>query len=195
MNTVDVHVIGLEELRWRLGKLAPEARKVMRMSVNDTAVRARKRLNDEARERYVVKKTKFNKALKLTRANNATLTAVLHATGRPLPLSYFEIRKNGKRKAGQGHQLQSTSVTPISKSGNKSFVTKVENQSGQGDISVHRGLFYRATDKRFPILQVYGSSVPSMIGSQRVFGTLRPVIADDLNTNLQRHIDLVLRRI
>lgn len=192
MYTMDVHVMGLDELKWRLGKLAPEAKNVMRMSVNDTAAKARKMLNDEARERYVVKKTKFNKALKLTKANNATLTAVLHATGRPLPLSYFEIRKNGKRKAGQGHQLQSTSLTPISKDAGKTFVIRVKRGNQE---SSHRGLFYRETDNRFPILQVYGSSIPSMIGSQRVYGTLQPVITNELNSNLQRHVDLVLRRI
>lgn len=192
MYTMDVHVMGLDELKWRLGKLAPEAKNVMRMSVNDTAAKARKMLNDEARERYVVKKTKFNKALKLTKANNATLTAVLHATGRPLPLSYFEIRKNGKRKAGQGHQLQSTSLTPITKDAGKTFVIRVKRGNQE---SSHRGLFYRETDNRFPILQVYGSSIPSMIGSQRVYGTLQPVITNELNSNLQRHVDLVLRRI
>lgn len=192
MYTMNVHVMGLKELEWRLGKLAPEARKVMRMSVNDTAVKTRKMLNDEVRERYAVKKTKFNKALKLTRANNVTLTAVLHATGRPLPLSYFEIRKNGKKKTGQGHQLQSTSLTPIRKESGKTFVIRVKR--GEQENS-HRGLFYRESEKRFPILQVYGSSVPSMFGSQRVFGTLKPAIEDDLGTNLQRHIDLVLRRL
>lgn len=192
MYTMNVHVMGLKELEWRLGKLAPEARKVMRMSVNDTAVKTRKMLNDEVRERYAVKKTKFNKALKLTRANNVTLTAVLHATGRPLPLSYFEIRKNGKKKTGQGHQLQSTSLTPIRKESGKTFVIRVKR--GEQENS-HRGLFYRESEKRFPILQVYGSSVPSMFGSQRVFGTLKPAIEDNLGTNLQRHIDLVLRRL
>lgn len=192
MYTMDVHVMGLDELKWRLGKLAPEAKNVMRMSVNDTAAKARKMLNDEARERYVVKKTKFNKALKLTKANNATLTAVLHATGHPLPLSYFEIRKNGKRKAGQGHQLQDTSLTPISKEAGKTFVIRAKRGNRE---SSHRGLFYRDTENRFPILQVYGSSIPSMIGSQRVFGTLKPVITDELSSNLQRHVDLVIRRI
>ncbi len=192
MYAMSVHVMGLDELRWRLGKLEPEAKNVMRMSVNDTAVKARKMLNDKARERYKVKKTKFNKALKLKRASNATLTAVLYAKGHHLPLSYFEVRKNGKRKAGQGHQLQSTSPTPISKEGNKTFVIRVRRGDQE---SSHRGLFYRETDERFPILQVYGSSIPSMIGSQGVFGTLQLVITKELNTNLQRHIDLVLRRI
>ncbi|MCM1245918.1 MAG: hypothetical protein NC293_09790 [Roseburia sp.] len=192
MYTMDVHVMGLDELKWRLGKLAPEAKNVMRMSVNDTAVKARKMLNDKARERYAVKKTKFNKALKLTRASNATLTAVLHAKGSPLPLSYFEIRKNGKRKAGQGHQLQSTSPTPISKETGKTFVIRVRRGDQE---SSHRGLFYRETEERFPLLQVYGSSIPSMLGSQGVYGELQSVIEDELGTNLQRHIDLVLRRI
>lgn len=192
MYTMDVHVMGLKELEWRLGRLAPEARKVMRMSVNDTATKARKMLNDEVRERYVVKKTKFNKALKLTRANNVTLTAVLHATGRPLPLSYFEIRKNGKKKAGQGHQLQSTSLTPISKDTGKTFVIRVKRGKQE---SSHLGLFYRKSEKRLPILEVPGSSVPSMIGSQRVFGALQPAIENNLSTNLQRHIDLVIRRL
>ncbi len=192
MPTMNIHVTGLEEVRRSLGRLAPAARQVMRMSVNDTAFKARKRLNDGVRERYAAKKTKINKHIKLIRASNATLTAVLHAKGSPLPLSYFEIRKNGKRKAGQGHQLQSTSLMPITKSGNKTFVTRVK-KGDQG--SGHRGLFYRETDARFPIIQVYGSSVPTMIGSPGVYGKLKPVIEDDLKNNLSRHIDLALRRI
>lgn len=192
MGEMTVHVMGLERLRIRLGRMAPEARKVMRMAVNDTAVKARQELFDEARDRYAVKKTKFNKGLTLTRATNATLTATLSSRGKPLPLSYFEIRKNGKRKAGQGHQLESTSPTPISKEGNKTFVTRVKQDT---QTSEHRGLFYRATEKRFPILQVYGSSVPVMIGSRQVYGRMEPTIQSELQKNLQRHIDLVLRRI
>lgn len=192
MNGMTVHVTGLEELRMRLGRMAPETRKVMRMAVNDTAVQARKQLFDEVSDRYVVKKTKFNKGLTLTRATNATLTAVLSSKGRPLPLSYFEVRKNGKRKAGQGHQLESTSLMPISKNGNKTFIAYAKHG---GQKSAHRGLFHRKDEKRFPILQVYGSSVPSMIGSQHVYGRLEPRIQSDLQKNLQRHIDLVLRRI
>ncbi len=195
MHSMDVQVMGLDELRRRLGNMAPEAKKVMRMTVNDTAMQTRKLLNDKARERYVVKKTKFNKSLKLDRATNATLTATLSAKGKPLPLSAFEVRKNGKRKSGQGHQLQSTSLTPISKNGNKTFLITLRGSRSDGIMYKHRGLFYRPTDNPFPILQVYGSSVPTMIGNRQVYGRLKPVIQSELQKNLQRHIDLVLRRI
>lgn len=186
MNELTIRVLGLDDVRMRLGRLSPEATKVMRMAINDTAQQARKQLNDEARQRYVVKKTKFNKSLVLKRATNTSLTATLTSKGKPLPLSYFEIRKNGKRKAGQGHQLKSTSLTPIRKEENKSFTGRLSNG--------HRGLFYRSSEKRYPILQVYGSSVPSMIGGRSVYGRLEPVINSNLQDNLQRHIDLVLRR-
>lgn len=193
-NHMNIQVMGLNELRERLGHLAPQAKTVARMAVNDTAMNARKLLNDEARKRYKVKKTKFNKSLSLSRATNATLTATLSSKGRPLPLSYFEIRKNGKRKAGQGHQLQSTSLTPLSKNGNKAFVAKVKGTNQSGAEYSHRGLFYRPTDKPFPILQIYGSSVPAMVGSPYVYGKLEPAIHEKLQDNLQRHIDMVLRR-
>ncbi len=195
MKQMTIQVEGLEDVRRRLGRLAPEARKVIRMAVNDTAVEARKQINDRVRERYIVKKTKFNKGLTLTRATNKTLTARLTAKGSTLPLVYFDTRKNGKRKAAQGHQLHSTSLKPIIKNGNKSFVTKVKAVSKNGEIKEHKGLFYRVSKHRYPIEQVYGSSVPVMIGSKKVYGTLEPVIQSDLQKNLQRHIDLVLRRI
>lgn len=187
MRQIYVQVMGMAELSRRLGKMAPEARRVMRMSVNDTASKARSKLNKKAQSTYVVKKTKFNKGMTLKRATDSTLTATITSRGNPLPLGYFKIRKQGKIKAGQGHQLQSSHLTPIRKNENKTFIPGL----GSG----HRSLFYRVTEKRYPIHQVYGSSIPAMLGGKRVLREVRPEIETDLRTNLERHIDLVLRRL
>ncbi len=194
MYQMNVHVMGLKELEMRLGKLAPEAKRVMRIAVNDTARQTRTMLNNEVRQRYVVKRNKVNKAVKLIPATNATLTAILASRGKPLPLSDFQVRKNGKRKAGQGHQLHGTSLSQIIKEGNKSFMTNVSNHTGDGDTVSHKGLFFRVSKKRFPIRQVYGSSVPVMLGGANIYGRLEPEIHEKLQDNLQKHIDLVLRR-
>ncbi len=165
------------------------------MAVNDTARSARKDLNDKARQTYVVKKTRFNRNLKLHPASNRTLTATLHTKGRPLPLSYFQVRKGREPAAGKGHQLQSTSLSPIVKNGNKAFVQTVRSKKQKEEGSKgHRGLFYRLGRARFPIVQVYGSSVPVMIGGKRVYGEMADSIQDTLYKKLDHHIEGVLRR-
>ncbi len=195
METLDIQIMNLDELERRLGKLAPQARKIMRMAVNDTAGKARTEMRRKAQETYVVKTGKFNKGLTLSKATNATLTATLHSNGKNLPLSYFEIRKNGKRMTGKGHQLTSTSPVPVRKNENKSFVTKVDWKNKKGEAGAHRGLFYRLGKKRYPIMQIYGLSVPVMLGGKRVYGQLEPVIQSTLYDRLQHHIDYVLGRL
>lgn len=197
MQALNIEVMGLRELEMSLGRLAPRARRILSISANDTARKLRTDLNRKARQTYVVKAQKFNKGAKLIPASNATLTAVLHMRGRPLPLSNFQIRKNTKRTAGKGHQLQSTSATPISgPNGNKTFMATIHNQKRNGDAAKdHTGLFYRLTKRRLPIEQIYASSVPVMVGGDKVFGEAGPEAERLLMHNVGRQIDLLLRRI
>lgn len=210
-ESIEVYLDGLEELKRDFSKLRVSAPEIVKMAVNETAIKARQDLYKKADSTYKVKKTKFNKSLKLNKASVSSLTATIHTKGRPLALSAFEYRRHTKAgRAAMAHQLQSTRPVQLGEPGYRAFVARMQNAKGPG----HLGIFvrvegseskaseeYRKSDKfkfkkkpkpREQIREFFGSSVPVMVGGERVFGSLKNQIEDELKNALRRHAERIL---
>ncbi len=197
----------------RLGTLQEKARPAVRDAVNDTAKSARRRLDDKVKETYTIKKSGFDRAVKIRRATNRTLAAHITGISKRTPLSNFKHRKNTMGRGryyvpvlrktltgsgGRGVMVKEKNSLPMkeiaSPGGAKAFLLKVKAFKGrdsqgsyvQDEKKTKTGIFQRT--KSGKIRQLYGASVSEMINDIDVYGTVRPHIEDDLKNNLDRHI-------
>lgn len=206
--------VNLDSARQRLGALQELAKPAIRDSVNDTAKTARTRLDDKVKEVYAIKKSGFNKAVKIRRATNKTLTAHITGIAKKTPLASFTYRKNTlgdgkyyvpvlkKTLTGSGGKAVTAKVknkSPVielkSLGGAKAFIAKVRKFKGrdskgkyvQDETKTKTGIFQRTESGK--IRQLYGPSVSEMIKDIDVYGTVEPYIKEDLKNNLDRQIE------
>lgn len=192
-----------------LHKVTKESKSTLRIAVNKTADEARRHLDDKARETYTIKKAAFNKAMRIKKATNATLTAHITAKGRQLPLPRFEFRSNVRKRGGRGAVVRIKVKDPLEApdpNHGKAFVisfaigkgqhgkkTKKTNTSAEEKATkTLKGIFQRLGEDRYPIEQKYGPSVPEMLEDVDVYGTVKPNIRNDLWNEVNRQIRRML---
>ena len=192
-----------------LHKVTKGSKSTLRNAVNDTAVKARKRLDDKARETYTIKKAAFNKAMRIKKATNVTLAAHITAKGRELPLPRFKIKSNVRKRGGRGAMAQikvKDAFEAPNPNHGKAFVisfaigkgqhgkkTKKANTSAEEKATkTLKGVFQRLGEDRYPIEQKYGPSVPEMLEDVDVYGTVEPNIRNDLWNEVNRQIRRML---
>lgn len=173
-----------------LGDLKGESRKVLKNAVNKTARQAKEDLAEKAKETYVVKKTRFTKAMATKNATIAKPEATINITSAQLELKDFKVSpatyKTGSNRPSvtKAKVLLSSGMKPLASS-NKAFLAKFSN----GHVSVVQ----RRSKSRFPLKKLLSNSIPKMVGSQkRVYGIVEPEIYDNLMANVQAEIRKVL---
>lgn len=211
--SVVIEAINLSQVERRLGGVKEKAPKVLKLAVNDTAKKARSRLAKEAKKKYVVKVSGFKRVMRLKLATNNNPVAVIHASGKKIPLAKFSYRA-GTLGTGEyfnptlhryqtgaggisatGKILKGTRFKPSSEAKLKWFVAKM--------ASGHTGIFVRNTgvkrhegSKNNPeITEIMGVSIPEMIGNEKqVYGIVKPHIKSDLKEAVDRHVMRALRK-
>lgn len=173
-----------------LGDLRSESNKVLKNAVNKTAKQAKEKLAKKAQETYVVKKTRFTKAMATKNATVSKPEATIKITGAQLELKDFKAspatyRPDKPPSVTKAKVLLSSSMKPL-QAGSKAFIAKFAN----GHVSIVQ----RKTKKRFPLKKLLSNSIPKMIGSQeRVYGIVEPDIYNDLMANIHAEIGKVLK--
>lgn len=223
MYTMDVHVMGLEELKRKLGTLAPAAPDIMKTALNETAKDARGQLVEKARKTYMVKAGAFNKSMKLKRATKTSLVAVLHSKGSTIPLRGFAYRKHDPTSGdpAAAHQIRGRRNFSLVINGRKAFYARMpqghtgifaripgsamERGGWKKDENGKWGTTKRRTHKknkpkeklkpREQIGERFGSSIPVMLGGTRVYDKTKPQIEKDLQGKLENYVEQALRRI
>lgn len=188
-----------------LQKIPEEARDAVRRAVNDTAKNARTRLATKAQETFVVKNAGFNKEMHIRNASKNTLAAHITATGKPIPLYKFKVKGSVRKKAAMAQQKAGSVLKEIisQRSAGKAFTIKTraflgKDKTGETKYSKSKsytGIFQRKGKEKYPIKQFYGSSIPVIIKSVDVYGTVESHIGAELIKNVNRHIRLKLERL
>jgi len=174
-----------------LGDLKGESRKVLKNAVNKTAKQAKTRLAEKAQETYVVKKTRFTKAMATRNATVVKPEATIKITGEQMELKDFKVspatyKPKNRPSVTKAKVLLSSSLKGL-QSNTKAFLARFSN----GHVSVVQ----RRTKARFPIKKLLSNSIPKMVGSQkRVYGIIEPDIYDDLMDNIHQEIRKVLNK-
>jgi hypothetical protein len=174
-----------------LGDLKSEARKVLKNAVNKTAKQAKADLATKAQETYVVKKTRFTKAMTTKNATVSNPEATINITGEQLELKDFKVSpatyKTGDARPSvtKAKVLLSSSLKPLAAE-NKAFIAKFKNG--------HASVVQRKTRERFPLKKLLSNSIPKMVGNQdKVYGVVKPEIYDNLMANIEVEIGKVLK--
>ena len=185
--SVIVKAANLSQVERRLGYMKEKASKVLKMAVNDTAKKARSRLAKEAKKKYVVKVSGFKSVMGIKLATNNNPEAVIHASGKKIPLAKFSYKEG---QLGTGKILKGTRFKASSSAKLKWFVAKM----GSGHIGIFSRNGGMKRGQKGEISEKMGASIPEMIGNEKqVYGVVEPHIQDDLKEAVNRHVMRALR--
>lgn len=206
----EVDEVSREAVERALGDLSEKAPQVLKAAVNKTAKNAKEDLARKAQETYVVKKTRFTKAMKTKNATNARPQAIINVTGEQLELKDFKVspasyRPKNRPAVLKGKVLASGSLKALDLvRTKKSFLSRFfKKKSAAGHIRAfvakfkngHLSVVQRKTGNRFPLRKLLSSSVPVMVGSKkRVYGIVEPNIYNNLINNLNKEIERQLNK-
>ncbi len=180
----------LKAIEAKLKDLKAKAPRALKNAINATARNAKTDLASKAQQTYTVKTSKFKSNIKQRSATTARLEATLTIAGQPNSASSFEYRVNSKRYAARMRVLKAKSLQQVysqrgQAGGGGAFA--VTFSSGHKDVAQRRGT------ARLPIKTLYGPSDPIMVGSDSVFGKIKPDIYKLLYSNINKQIEKLLK--
>lgn len=195
----------LHVIEMALGNLKSESRKVLKNAVNATARQARKDLVSEGASVYAEKKSKINKATKVKAATNSRPAATVEIKG---PVQSLKEFKTSVTISGvKAKVLQASVLKVIQSNRGRAAAFPVKFESGHEDIAQRQiGEFYgnkgakKRRDKWGPhadmtaIKTLFTSSVPKMLGGQKVFGVVEKKIYENLMDNILAQIRKVVEQ-
>lgn len=177
----------VESISHQLGEYHDKAPAVLKQALNATAKDARSMLANQAKDVYVIQKSKFNKAMTIKNASARRLEALIVTAGAPLEL--IDFKSNPKKPptgterpdVTTGKVLVKSSMKRLEMGDLKAFVARFK--SGHVSIVQRRG------PKRLPLRKLLSPSIPKMIGNeQEVYGEVEPKIAELLEANIRKYI-------
>jgi hypothetical protein len=145
----------LKGVALRYQRLGTDVRdKALVRALNRTATTVRAEASREIRKQYNLKSRVVKDQIRITRANRATLTAVIQASGRPIPLIEFDARWNRRMKGASVRVKHERKVV------RGAFIATMPGG--------HRGVFVRKGDRRLPIRQLFSISLPTAFTQKQV---------------------------
>ena len=159
-----------------LMKLCPDlVQKSAVNAVNRAVSTARTEISKSVRGRYVIKAADVKRALSLTRAKGVSPRASISATGSPLSLTKFSVRKR-KRGPVRVRVLRNGELKPVS----GLFFNRFR--------SGYSGPMLRTQKAKYPLVSPFGPSVPSMVGNEETLNQFVPKTAEVLNRRFLHEI-------
>ena len=184
---IEVNKGDLKRITGKLKDLE-NAPKHLRNAINRTATQAMKLIRAGRSKGYTIKPGRFNKDIKVVRANAAHLDAVIHAKGRPPTLS-GSFKTTFPKAGGKADVTKSGLKKLISSTGGAAFIPTGGKAAGL--------LAQREGPGRFPIKVLYGNSVPKMVekiwkgergGQGHVEDKVKKILHDELMTEVEKII-------
>lgn len=190
---IDVTEKQLKRAQAALGHIPGAAEPAITRAINRAISAANVEATRQIQVKYTLKgKKTVNAAKRITRrATKRSLSAVIEAKGSPIPLGAFitNPKKPPKRrpkkklfaqvKQGEGGQVRSAFITTV--------------QTGHIGIR-HAGVFVRTKgNASLPIKQLYGPSVPQMIGDEEIKDYLERHAKAVLDDRLEHEINVILK--
>lgn len=200
----------IQNIERQLGDMEKEASNVLKKAINDTAKQAQRSLAKKAKETYTVKISGFKRYMKIKKASKSIPVATITATGQPIPLVHFKfspakpdpnpekvtpikvkVLKKGGFKKLVGKNKHKPFLNNIAKRGQ---IRNRDTKKGKkGSAVIHKAFAQREGKKRLGIHELYSVSVPQMIKSEHVYGKIEPEICENLEKNIQKHIEKVIK--
>jgi len=155
-------------------------------AINRAAVGARTDAVRKVRDRYFIRAKDVRETIEIEKATYSNQAAIIHAKGSPLALSKFKIRPSKPPKKRRKKPVVAR-VVRGEKGGAIPGAFVARMQSG------HIGVFKRAGKARLPIHELYGPSVPQMLGHKSVITFVEERAQERLEERLEHEIERLLR--
>lgn len=164
------------ELAERLVKTMPEiVQKAAVGAINRTVTTTRKEISKAVRERYIIRAADVKRALSLEKARKQSPRRVITASGAPLGLDKFRLRKR-KRGPMRVQILRDGKAQPV-----KGLFTKRFPGGYEGPM-------HRRQKARYPLATPFGPSVPAMVGKEETLEKFVPKAEKTLNERFLHEI-------
>lgn len=170
-----------------LGKQMP---RVIAAALNDTARGMRTDAVKSVREEFTVKSRSARRGTSLIRASAKRLEAGFVAGGKPLPLVNFSHRPT--KSVAEGGRRPKKGITVQAKKAEKgqplegSFLARWQKHE--------KAIYKRKGQKRLPIIQQMGPSLPDMIRDADVADRVLELAQARLQKNVERRTNLAIAR-
>lgn len=166
-----------------LSHIKDGAPKAINTTLNRTIEGMRTEITKRVTERYDIKAKPVRDSIKLQKSSISTLRAAVTGAGSPIPLINFRVTPNkpGKQKPGTVLRVS------VKKSGGKPVPNAFIAKTSSG----HVGVFQRVGKNRMPIKQLYGPSVPQMMGEPGI----QEQVMENANERFASRIDHEIGRL
>lgn len=179
--------------------------KALVAALNRAAEGARSDAVRKVRERYYIKAADVRDAIKIKKATPDDLAAIVHAKGSPIALSKFRLTPSKpptKRRTkpiiarvvrGEGGPIKGAFVARMA-SGHVGAFIRAGTPRRREEMFVRvGGQLKKKKVKDLPIQQLYGPSLPQMLGHKSVTEFVEEQARERLESRLEHEIDRLLR--
>lgn len=183
----------IRKLNDQYGYISNDKRKLaVARAINHTMAKAKTQVSREIRNIYTVDARTLNKALSQIKADRLTLTGMIKAKGKPLPLAVFRARQNKKGvsieiKKGRRKLFPGVFLATM-KSGHTDVM--VRGKYSQGKIA-RRHKRIRPTGNDLPITAMAGVSIPSQLSNKIIIQSLNKSINEMFPQRLSHELKRV----
>lgn len=180
---IDFTVEKIERAERLLEQIPGAAPKAMARAINRATESTRTEAARKVRSMYYISQKDVTSTIKINKASPSDLSAMVLSRGNLIALTRFRVtpkKPQPKRKKEIMVRVKRGGGGSIK----KAFVAKMK--------SGHVGVFKRAGKRRYPIDQLYGPSIPEMIGNPRVSGWVEEKASERLDQRLDHEIKRLL---
>lgn len=178
-----IEVNGLERVDKVLKDLPKEADKIKYRAVQRAALAGKSEAVKQGKNKYNLKSAEITKTFRLIKPTKDNPVAELTSTGKRVRLIKFKVNPKGvpkKRKMVKVSVLKAQGMKTLK----NAFIAKMPNGT--------TGIFERESEKRMPIKQLYGPSVPQLFKEptvrQAIQNKAKEVLENRLVHELGRYI-------
>lgn len=181
---IQIKVDNVEEIKSKFGNMHKKAPSVLSRVINRVITNIKKNISVAVKKRYLVKTEDIKKTLYSSKATSSRLAAFIKSTGTRIPLYKFKVspaqpRPKTPPKSFKARVLKSSGLKPL-----PGFVAKMK--------SGHLGIFERQDGARLPIRELYGPSVPQMVGNDEVWQQIEKEANDTVQKRMEHELNRLL---
>lgn len=172
----------VEKAQRMLSGIKGGAEKAMARAINRAVENAKSNVVSSVRENYTAKAGDIRKTIKISKANPKKLQAAVTSVSQLVELSSFKVSPktvNGKRRSPIRAAVKKGSPKPLG----QAFIARVNGKNR---------VFERVGAKRLPVRQLYGPSIPQMIGNPSVLNKIMEQAQQTLEKRLDHEISAML---
>lgn len=171
----------IEQAQVLLNDVQNGAQRAIYNAINRGLSSAKTKSTKYVRENYNIKSSniKENINAKLKRANKNDMVGMIDFSGHNIPLIQFKVSPSTPQKG--------VVKASVKKGNNAKLIHAYVTDLGKGT-----GVFERMTSKRESSQELYGLSVPTMLGNEDVYAQLEENTAEVVNERLDHEIERIL---